>query len=159
MPYLIDGHNLIAALPAIDLQEAQDERALIELLQPLAHRLGRSTHVHFDQGRVGEQNKIKIGRINVYFSVPPRTADDAIRAHLDSIGKQAPNWVVVSSDQEILAYAQRVGARHTTSQAFIVEFLQQESEPLAADKPVQSSLSAEDLEAWEALFREGNQET
>jgi hypothetical protein len=158
MPYLIDGHNLIAAIPGIDLQQTEDERALIELLQPLAHRLGRSINVYFDQGRVGEQNDKKFGRVQVRFSVPPRTADEAIRARLDSIGKEAPNWVVVTSDREILDYAELVGARHMSSESFIADFLHHDTDPSQTEKPVQPSMDEEDLDAWEALFRNGKDE-
>jgi hypothetical protein len=36
MPFLIDGHNLIGALPDLDLDDPDDEARLVERLQRLA---------------------------------------------------------------------------------------------------------------------------
>lgn len=153
MPYIIDGHNLIAAMPGISLKDAQDERALLDVLRPFALRMDRELYVYFDQGRVGERNDLSLGRVHIRFSVPPRTADDAIHSHLRSIGKESPNWVVVSSDREILSHAERLGARRMTSAAFVQELIAEgEGEP-SSDKPAQP-LSEDQIAAWEKLFRE-----
>jgi predicted RNA-binding protein with PIN domain len=99
-----------------------------------------------------------VGRIHVHFSVAPRTADDAIFTQLQSIGREGPNWVVVSSDREILSEAESVGARTMTSREFIDELFAQDHEGPAAEKPDQP-LSEQDIEAWEALFNERGDET
>lgn len=154
MPYIIDGHNLIAALPDIELHDAEDERALVEKLQKLEQRERRPIYVYFDRGQIGGRNDYRIGRIHVRFCIPPRTADDAIRDHLRSIGKQGPNWVVVSSDREVAAAAERIGARSVTSGAFVDQLRMHEHDESPPGKP-EKPLSKDEIEAWEALFKRG----
>jgi predicted RNA-binding protein with PIN domain len=153
VPYIIDGHNLIAAMPGINLEDAQDERALLDILRPFALRTDRELYVYFDQGRVGERNDLSLGRMHIRFSVPPRTADDAIHSHLRSIGREGPNWVVVSSDREILSHAERIGARRMTSATFARELIAERGDEPSIDKPAQP-LSEDQIAAWEKLFRE-----
>jgi predicted RNA-binding protein with PIN domain len=152
MPYIIDGHNLIAAMPDIELHDAEDELALIEQLRALEQRERRAIYVYFDSGQIGVRNDYRVGRIHVRFCVAPRTADDAIQDQLRSIGKQGPNWVVVSSDREVVAAAARSGARSVTSSAFAKQL----RTPLERESPLgkpERPLSREEIEAWEALFR------
>jgi predicted RNA-binding protein with PIN domain len=158
MPYIIDGHNLIGALPDIALDDAQDERALLELLQPLSQRENRSIYIYFDRGNIGGRNSYTVGRLHIHFSVPPRTADDAIVTQLRSIGREGPNWVVVTSDREILIEAENAGARTMTSREFIDELLSQNHAGQASEKP-DRPLSEQDIDAWEALFNEQSEET
>ncbi len=157
MPYIIDGHNLIAAMPGIDLEEARDERALLEQLQAFSQRQGRTLHVYFDRGHAGGRNQFRLGRLHVRFSVPPRSADDAIRSKLRSIGSEAPNWVIVSSDREIRDQARRAGARSMTSTAFSQKLQPQEQVEPTDEKP-SYRLTDEEIEAWEARFRQGTDE-
>jgi predicted RNA-binding protein with PIN domain len=157
MPYIIDGHNLIAAMPGIDLDDPQDEHTLLDRLQLFASREARQIFVYFDQGQTGIQNDFKLNRIHVRWIVPPRTADDAIRAHLIKIGPEGPNWVVVSSDREVLRQAEKVGARTLTSTAFVNQKLKPSDGPFRQEKPIQP-LSQDEIDAWEALFRKGDNE-
>jgi predicted RNA-binding protein with PIN domain len=157
MPYIIDGHNLIAAMPDIELDAGRDERDLLERLRPFAQREGRSLYVYFDRGYVGGRKNFRIGRIHVHFSVPPRSADDAIHSHLQSIGSEGPNWVVVSSDREIRDQAERIGARTVSSLAFSRELQAPDENRSSTEKPIQP-LTDEEIDAWEALFRRGTDE-
>jgi predicted RNA-binding protein with PIN domain len=157
MPYIIDGHNLIAAIPGISLHDPEDERALLALLQPLAAREAKMIFIYFDEGQTGGGNNFRIGRIQVRFIIPPRTADQAILAHLDQIGSEAPNWVIVSSDREIQRRALRLGARILSSEDFFNQKLEQSDQPSAVEKPHQQ-LSDDELDAWEALFNEGKEQ-
>ena len=50
MPILIDGHNLIGRLPAISLQDPDDEDKLVRLLKSYQARTGKSLTVVFDAG-------------------------------------------------------------------------------------------------------------
>ena len=152
MPYIIDGHNLIAAMPDIELHDAEDELALVEHLRVLEQRERRAIYVYFDRGQIGGRNDFRVGRIHVRFCVAPRTADDAIQDHLHSIGKQGPNWVVVSSDREVAAAAARSGARSVASRAFAKQLLTPEESESPPGKP-ERPLSSEEIEAWEALFK------
>jgi predicted RNA-binding protein with PIN domain len=155
VPYIIDGHNLIAEMEDIDLRDAEDERALVERLTPLAAQEARTFHLFFDRGHHGDRRVHKRGRVRVRFAVPPRTADDAIHDKLREIKGEAGNWIVVSSDREILDHALRVGARTLTSADFIRTKLRKPSAAEGSSKPAPPT-SPEDIEGWEALFRRGN---
>ena len=151
MPFIIDGHNLIAALPDLDLSDPDDERKLVEILRGFCSRTNRRATVYFDRGVPGGEPTIKSGRVDVRFVRLPRTADDAIRAHLLKLDKEAPNWTIVSSDREVRSAARRAGASVLDSDAFVqmipasVIISDQSEKPLGA-------LSDIDLDEWERLF-------
>ncbi|MBI4771196.1 MAG: hypothetical protein HY784_12500 [Chloroflexi bacterium] len=73
MPTLIDGHNLIGALPDISLQDPDDEQKLVDLLHRWCVRTGKSVRVVFDPGPPGGQPLRSTSRVNVPAScAPPR---------------------------------------------------------------------------------------
>ena len=152
MPYIIDGHNLIAALPDLDLSDLDDEKKLVEMLQSFCSRTERRATVYFDRGAPGGEPTIKSGRVHVKFVRLPRSADDAIRDHLRKLGKEAPNWTIVSSDREVRSAALRVGASVLHSGAFVQIILQDANTSDQSEKP-QEILSDKDLDEWERLFR------
>ncbi|HUS84294.1 MAG TPA: NYN domain-containing protein [Anaerolineales bacterium] len=152
MPYIIDGHNLIAALPDLDLSDLDDEKKLVEMLQGFCSRTERRATVYFDRGAPGGEPTIKSGRVHVKFVRLPRSADDAIRDHLRKLGKEAPNWTIVSSDREVRSAALRVGASVLHSGAFVQIILQGANTSNQSEKP-QEILSDKDLDEWERLFR------
>ena len=52
MPHLIDGHNVIAALPDIDLEDEHDEAKLVLKLRAWTGRRHRKAIVIFDGGDI-----------------------------------------------------------------------------------------------------------
>ena len=44
MPYLIDGHNLIAKLPDIDIADPNDEAKLVTRLRGFAAKTSKQVH-------------------------------------------------------------------------------------------------------------------
>jgi predicted RNA-binding protein with PIN domain len=151
MPYVIDGHNLIATIPGISLSDLDDEQALIQVLARFARETRRSITVYFDRGTLLPHQGSSPAGVKTHFIRPPRTADDALRAHIKRLGREAPNWTVVSSDGEVRQAAQQAGARVLDSQTFAAR-LSNPVEPQAnAEKP-EPSLRPEDIEAWEQLF-------
>ena len=151
MPYLIDGHNLIGKLPDIHLDDPEDEIQLIEKLGDLFKRKRISGTVYFDQRGPGMKRKYKLGRLQVEFSTPPNTADSAIRFRLRQLKKDASNYIVVSSDHQIMDAARAAGAQVLDSQTFAQEL---DPSPLDSDeseKP-QSPLSSDELRHWQKLF-------
>lgn len=153
MPFLIDGHNLIGAMPGISLTDLDDEQALIQHLAQFARRARRSIVVYFDRGSLLAPQISSVAGVKIHFVRPPRTADDALRDHLVRLGREAPNWTVVSSDGEVRSAAQQAGARVLDSQAFASE-LATESKDVAEDDKPEPSLSPDEIEAWELLFRD-----
>ena len=151
MPYLIDGHNLIAQTPGIQLGAVDDEAQLIRLLQAFCTRTGSRATVYFDKGQAAAPSPPSAGRVTARFVAAPRSADQAIMRHLDRLAGEARNWTVVSSDREVQQAASRAGARRLGSREFAARLLQRLARP-QAEKP-SDSLSKEDVEYWERRFR------
>ena len=160
MPYLIDGHNLIAALDQIQLSDPDDESRLVELLATRVPKVPRRIDVYFDQGMPGRSALPRIGGVQAYFITPPRSADDAIMAHIRKLGREAPNWTVVSSDAEIRRAAKQMGARSITSEEFAKRLSNRPvpDSSIELEKP-DSVTSDDELAYWERLFRRGSNDT
>jgi len=156
MPFIIDGHNLIAALPDLNLSDPDDERKLVEKLQGFCSRTNRRATVYFDRGVPGGEPTIKSGRVDVRFIRLPRTADDAIRAHLLKLGKEAPNWTIVSSDREVISAARRAGTAVLHSDAFGQMISTNTNTSVQNDKPM-VTMSDEDIAEWEKIFKDRDQ--
>lgn len=155
MPYIIDGHNLIGALPDISLREAQDERRLISRLQTFLSGTRKRAVVYFDRRAPGEPSASHTPNTQVRFIARPRTADDAIRDHIARLGREASNWTVVSSDRALRALASRAGARSLTSQEFSALMAQARPSHSAegSAKPA-APTSDKEIAAWERLFNQ-----
>jgi hypothetical protein len=123
MPWMIDGHNLIASLPGLSLSDPDDEQRLIALLMAYFGRKRKPATVYFDRRAAGVPNPPTRNMVSARFVAAPRTADDAMRAHLARLGRQAVNWIVVSSDGQIQAAARRAGARVEPSASFARELV------------------------------------
>ncbi len=153
MPYLIDGHNLIAALPDLSLDDPDDEVKLVLKLRAWCAQTGRKAIVYFDGGQPGGiAHHLSTSRLQVIFAAAQRSSADAlIKAHLQRL-KDARNWTVVTSDRDILAAAYRRGAHGRKSQDFAAELTQ--SVPAAAPdedlKP--TGVMGEELQAWLEIF-------
>ena len=152
MPYLIDGHNLIPLL-GLRLSDPEDEAKLSLLLQRYFARTGRNGTVYFDHQAPGAATGISSRHLTVRFIAPPRSADDAIRAHVSRLHGEARNWTVVSNDQAIRRAAERAGTRWLSASAFAAE-VQTACRANEAEKP-EASQSPEDLAEYERLFRDG----
>ena len=153
MPYIIDGHNLIAHTPGISLADPDDEMQLMLLLRAFCERSQKRAMVYFDRRAPGHQDPPPIGGLRVHFVTPPRTADEAIRDHLSSLGPEARNWTVVSSDREVLTAARQVGARQLDSHDFATQIAITTPPQDAKEKP-DLPISPEELAAWQKLFGE-----
>lgn len=151
MPYLIDGHNLIGQMRDISLSDPQDEERLVGLLAAWCDRRGASATVYFDRGAPGS-GPTRRGRLTARFVRPPRTADAAIEDHLRRLGRDAPQWTVVSSDREVRRAAQRAGARTVESAEFAASLRLPAPGP-GSEKP--EIPSQEEVKAWLREFRRG----
>ncbi|MGD8604265.1 MAG: NYN domain-containing protein [Anaerolineales bacterium] len=151
MPYIIDGHNLIGALPNIDLADPDDERQLIQLLETFIQASGKRLVVHFDRGTVGQPDPMGSGRLEIHFAGAPRNADQTIDAYLRRLGGEAKNWTVVSSDRAVQVAARASGAKVMSSRQFARHLSTVPTERLTDEKP-EPQLDAEEIEKWERLF-------
>jgi predicted RNA-binding protein with PIN domain len=154
MPYIIDGHNLIACMSNIDLDDPDDENRLIDKLRTYCARMGKGIVVYFDRRAPGTNDPSPAGGLTVHFVTPPYSADEAIRDHLLRLGREAPNWTVVSSDHAVQTAAHQAGAHSMDSLTFARRLLAEEIPAQETEKP-DSALSEEEIAEWENLFRSG----
>ncbi len=155
MPYLIDGHNLIGALPDIELTDPHDEAKLVLKLRSWAARKRTRIVVVFDGGLPGGRSRtLSGGPIEAIFAAKGHTiADRVIISRLRRLPDPA-NWTVVSSDHEVLNFARRRGARCLTAQAFAEQL-----EPhLEAPTKPEGKLSPQEIADFLALFGLGKEE-
>jgi len=152
MPYLIDGHNLIASHPDISLRDPDDEARLIELLVAFCSRVDKRATVFFDRAAWGFQDPVLVGGVTVRFTKAPLTADQAISSHLGHLGGDAKNWTVVSSDRDIQRAARSYGSRILASHEF-VELLYPESPHIETPEKPSEPNSREEIAFWERLFQ------
>src|SRR5687768_975828 len=106
MRYLVDGHNLIAHLPDIDLADPDDEVKLVLKLRQFAARSKKKITVVFDGGLPGGiSHELSTSNVSVKFASAAGMSADRIM--LNTIYKtKNPNLLtVVSSDREIAGQA------------------------------------------------------
>ncbi len=165
MHYLIDGHNLIARLPDIELDDPDDEAKLVlRLRRWTAAGQKRLVTVFFDGGLPGgEWRRLSSGRVKPIFA----TADGAADALLIDRVRQARNpsaYTLITSDQQILAVAKARRMPHLTSEAFarqLVEFDRQryaDEGNMASPPPEDPILSPQEVDEWLDIFRHGSGE-
>jgi len=150
MPYLIDGHNLIPKL-GLRLDAVDDEMELISILQEFCRLERKQVEVYFDGApRIGTR---KAGAVTAHFVPLGTTADDAIRKHLKRLGKNAKNWIVVTSDRQVQANARASHSETISSEAFAKTLKQ------ARDKApkinVDRKLSDSEVDEWLRFFEKG----
>lgn len=159
MHYLIDGHNLIGKLPDIQLDDPDDEMALVLRLRQWA-AVGRKRRltVIFDRGLPGGQDKsLSTGNVKVVFASGGQSADTLLLARIQR-AKNPGEYTLVSSDNRI-----RQAALARRMPLWLAEEFAGRMAAEAAGRgetvvspTVEPSLSAEEVDEWLALF--GNDE-
>jgi predicted RNA-binding protein with PIN domain len=159
MHYLIDGHNLIAKMADIDLDDPNDEALLVLRLRSwvIGSRKRRAT-VIFDGGLPGGRSRFHSSdQLGVIFASEGRTADALLIRRMQK-AKNPAEYTLVSSDQEVIDAARARHVRHLTSEAFasrLSEFGQQEKReptPEAPGEAQKPAVSQEEVAEWLALF-------
>jgi predicted RNA-binding protein with PIN domain len=151
MPYLIDGHNLIPKL-GLRLDSLDDEMELISVLQEFGRRERKSLEVFFDGAPTSQARTRKQGPVTAHFVRLGSTADNAIRSRLQTLGKSARNWTVVSSDRQVQAEARAAQAKVLSSEAFA--HLLREADNKAAKAGSERKLSEQEVEDWLKFFEQ-----
>ena len=157
MPYLIDGHNLIPKL-GLRLDEPNDEEELIRLLQDFARVKRQQVEVYFDGAPAGQAGTRKFGSIRAHFVRQGQSADSAIRKRLESMGKSAKNWVVVSSDHEVQNSAKVYQAQFIRAEEFVKQMRAAFSSMSAASNSGEPTISSKEVEEWMKLFNSNKNE-
>jgi predicted RNA-binding protein with PIN domain len=152
MPYLIDGHNLIPKV-GLRLDSPDDEMELVAILQEFARLRRQQVEVYFDGAPIGQAGTQNLGTIRTHFVRLGHTADEAIRARLNKMAKDARNWIVVSSDREIQSAARLVHAQFISSEEF-VKILRSNANSDSKANTVDKKLSPAEVDEWLKLFRD-----
>lgn len=147
MAILIDGHNLIGRMPSLSLRDPDDEERLIALLRAFRGRTGRTITVVFDPGAIYALPQTRRqGGIEVVFAAHGSSADEVILRRVRRARDRA-GLVVVTSDRALAREVAQYGARVRSAEDLARE-LSNPAETIEQDV----SMSAEELEAWLALF-------
>ena len=154
MPYLIDGHNLIGALPDLSLADPDDEAKLVQRLRSFAARTGRNCTVIFDHGLPGGRSNLSNRAVQVVFASMRSSADRVLRERMKKL-PQPRAWTVVTSDGEVLAFARR-RQMPTLRSAQFADLLQRPHAlaPDPGENPEPNS-SPEEIEKWLDVFAAG----
>jgi hypothetical protein len=150
MPYLVDGHNLIPRL-GLRLESIDDEQELITRLQEFCRVRRARVEVYFDGSPPGSQQVRKAGAVTAHFIRRGSSADAAIENRLRTLGKQAPNWTVVSSDNRVQSAGHAAHARVLAADDFAREI---HGASLQAKTPRQdAALNPEEVDEWLSFFK------
>jgi predicted RNA-binding protein with PIN domain len=150
MPYLVDGHNLIPKV-GLRLDSPDDEMELVAILQDFARIKRQPLEVYFDGAPIGQAGTRKLGAVKAHFVRQGLTADNAIRARLNQMGKDAKNWVVVSSDREVQDAARANHAQFISSEEFVK--IVREARGAAPKANVnEKKLSKAEVDEWLKIF-------
>ena len=150
MPYLIDGHNLIPKV-GLRLDSPDDELELVAILQNFARLKRQQVEVYFDGAPIGQAGTRRLGTIRAHFVRLGQTADNAIRARLIRMEKDARNWVVVSSDREVQSAARMAHAKFISSEEFVKSLREMRSSAPKSDLD-EKNLSAAEVDNWLKIF-------
>lgn len=157
MQYLIDGHNLIAQMADINLDEPDDEaRLILRLRSWTAAGQKRRAIVFFDRGLPGGKSReLSSGWVRAIFAGDKKTADDLLISRV----RQARNpgeITLVSSDREVIAAAKAKRMAFIRSEVFarmLAEREQPEAQAIRAEPPEpEPLLSTSEVDEWLALF-------
>lgn len=153
MPFLIDGHNLIGKLPDISLDDPNDEAQLVQKLAGFVARTRHRCVVVFDHGLPGGTSRMSSRGVKVVFASHRSNADKVI---MDRVRRERNPaiWTVVSSDNRVIATAQRYGMQTMRSAQF-VSLMQRPPPPPkpSVDEAEDVRLTPEEVDEWMELFR------
>ena len=115
MAYIIDGHNLIGALPDISLSEPDDEARLVDRLLSYRATGAGDMVVFFDGGLLGaplaapKRPTLSTPGMDVRYAAAGQIADDAIVDYLRGV-RQPGQYAVVTNDQGLISRVRALGA-------------------------------------------------
>ncbi len=159
MHYLIDGHNLIAKMPDIAMDDPNDEALLVLRLRSwAAGSRKRLITVIFDRGLPGGRSKfLSSGQLNVVFAPEGQTADALLINRI----RQAANpteYTLVSSDRQVLKAARARRMKRVSAKNFakrLADFAQKQKPqpaPSSPDEAEEPNLSEDEVAEWLQLF-------
>jgi hypothetical protein len=153
MHYLIDGHNLIARMADLSLDDPDDEAKLVRKLKgwALAGRKRRVT-VIFD-GRLagGRSLDLSGGPVEVVFSPNNSSADELLIRRIKKLRNPAEH-TLISSDREVLAAAGGRRMPSMVSEAFALFMTEDGARPALATAGDEPAIGEAEVAEWLELF-------
>lgn len=150
MPYLIDGNNLIGAIPVIDIRDPQAREKLTGLLSRYQKAKGNSVVVVYDGPPPdGSPGELHMGRLRVVYAGPKSDADSVIKNMIRE-SRSPDQWTVVSSDKQVYSYCKWAGAGAMRVMPFYDD-LRRVLESAGEETGAQATLN-DDVEEWLAYF-------
>lgn len=153
MHYLIDGHNLIAKHPHIELSDPHDEMKLVLRLKSWT-AVSRKRHVTviFDKGMPGGRaNFLSSNRVTVVFAPQTTRADALLITRIQKV-HHPPEYTLVSSDREIVEVAQKRRMPNMTSEEFVKLLEPETTLPPEPAKPSEPLVSDSHVDEWLQIF-------
>ncbi len=151
MQYMIDGHNLIGQLRDIDLNDPNDEALLVQQLTGFTARTRHKVVVVFDYGLPGGKSRMSTRAVQVVFASQRSTADRVMLERMKKI-KNPRDWVIVSSDNDVLSTA-RVRKMQILRSPDFAELMKAPPPPIIdAGEEANVSLSEEEVDEWMNFF-------
>jgi predicted RNA-binding protein with PIN domain len=165
MQYLIDGHNLIAKIPDISLEDPDDEAKLvIHLRRWAAAGSNRKISLFFDGGLPGGQQAfLSSPSVKVIFATVGTTADDLMINRITRVHNPA-ECTVVSSDLEVKRAAVMHKIKTISSGDFAIQINQsigqksggRNDSNATEDAKRESPLNDQEVAEWLELFAEND---
>jgi len=115
---LVDGHNLIGQLQDLSLTDPHDEAKLTMAIKSYCMRSHAKATVIFDNGMPGGfSRELSNSNVQVYFA-PPRTKADAILMQRAKEMMNLKEFIMVSSDRQIVRLCHAYGIETMQSEEF-----------------------------------------
>ena len=159
MPYLIDGHNLIAHVPDIELSDPDDEGKLVVRLRGFAAARRKQCIVIFDHGLPGGKSPMSNNTVKVIFATAYHSTADRILMERIRNTPDAGNWTVVTSDNEILAAAHEKGMKAMRSADFVALMPNPQVKPDDPGEAVHPHISSQHVDTMMDAFKTDAPET
>lgn len=151
MPYLIDGNNLIGAIPVIDIRDPEAREKMTGLLAKYQRVKNNSIEVVYDgPPPAGTRPVTYIGPLKVSYAGPESDADTLIKKIVKE-SRSPSSIIVVSSDKQVYSYCKWAGAQVIKVMAFYSD-LKKTLESNGQEMQNPSSLSQEELNDWMQYF-------
>lgn len=154
MHYLIDGHNLIARMQTMSLEDPDDEAKLVLRLRSwTAASRKRQVTVIFDAGLpAGMDKRLSTSQVTVIFAPEDSTADTLLIRRINKV-RNPSEYLVVSSDRAVLAAAAARRVPSLVAEAFAVQLEEEPAAPPPTPEPEKPESSpAGEIEEWLTLF-------
>ena len=149
---LIDGHNLIAQLPGLSLDDPDDEQQLVVMLRKYAARRGARIVVVFDSGSLGGKSReLSGGHVTAIFAGSHTIADRILMERMREL-KKPGEWMLVSSDREVQQAAEKRRVLVRSSQDFAAIMLAPPKEADNVQPAVEAKLSTDEVAEWLKIF-------